>query len=60
MLSWGFYTFMSFPGAIGDRMSGSGIEKLLEMVYAANSVGHIMSGKAFARAIREHFLLIHV
>ena len=57
MLRWGFHTFMSFLGAVGDRMSGSGIEELLEMVYATNSVGHMMSGKAFARAIRGHFVV---
>ena len=51
---------MNFLGAVGDMMSGSGIEELLEMVYATNSVGHMMSGKAFARATRRHFLLIHV
>ena len=39
---------MSFLGAVGDMMSGSGIEELLELVYAANSVSHMMSGKAFA------------
>ena len=38
-------------------MSGSGIDGLLELVYAMNSVGHMMSGKPFARAIRGHFLL---
>ena len=55
-----FHTYMSFLSDVGDMMSGSGIEELLELVYATNSVGHMMSGKAFARAIREHFLLIHV
>ena len=44
----GFHTLMSFLGAVGDMMSGSGIEELLELVYAANSVSHVMSGKAFA------------
>ena len=48
---------MSFLGAIGDMMSGSGIGELLELVYATNSVGHMVSGKAFARAIRGHFLV---
>ena len=51
-----FHTYMKFLGAVGDMMIGSGIEELLEMVYATNSVGHMMSGKAFARAIRGHFL----
>ena len=48
---------MSFLGAVGDMMSGSGIEELLELVYATNSVGHMMSGKAFARAIRWYFFV---
>ena len=43
-----FYTSMSLLGDVGDMMSGSGTEELLELVYAANSVGHMMSGKAFA------------
>ena len=47
-----FHTYMSFLGAVGDMMSGSGLEELLELVYATNSVAHMMSGKAFARAIR--------
>ena len=53
----GFHTLMSFLGAVGDMMSGSGIEELLELVYATNSIGHMMSGKAFSRAIRGHFLV---
>ena len=41
----GFHTLMSFLGAVDDMISGSGIEELLELVYATNSVGHMMSGK---------------
>ena len=48
---------MSFLGAVGDMMSGSGIEELLELVYAMNSIGHMLSGKAFVRVIRGHFLV---
>ena len=47
-----FHTYMSFLVAVGDMMSGSGIEELLELVYATNRVSRMMSGKAFARAIR--------
>ena len=39
-------------------MSGSGLEDLLEEVYAANVIHHIFSGKAYARAVRGH-LLVH-
>ena len=52
-----FHTLMSFLGAVGEMVSGSGIEELLELVYATNSFGHMMSGKAFARAVRGHFLV---
>ena len=38
-------------------MAGSGIEEVLELVYAKNAVPHILSGKAVARAIRGHFLV---
>ena len=48
---------MSFLGCIGHIMAGSGIEEMLELVYAKNVVPHILSGKALARAIRGHFLV---
>ena len=48
---------MSFLGSIGTLMKGTGLEDLLSEVYAENSVVHMMSGKALARAIRAHFLV---
>ena len=56
MLPWGLSHYYEFSRCRWDMMMGSGIEELLEPVYATNSVGHMMSGKAFARAIRGHFL----
>ena len=53
----GFHLLMSFLGSIGHLMGGSGIDELLEQVYASNVIHHILSGKAFARAIRGHFLI---
>ena len=38
-------------------MSGSGIEELLECVYASNTVGHMLSGRAVQRAFRAHLLV---
>ena len=38
-------------------MAGSGIEEVLELLYAKNAVPHIPSGKDVARAIRGHFLV---
>ena len=49
-----FHTLMSFLGSIGHLMAGSGLQELLETVYASNSVKHMLSGKAITRAIRGH------
>lgn len=38
-------------------MKGSGLQELFELVYAENTVNHMLSGKAIARAIRAHFLV---
>ena len=38
-------------------MESSGLEELLGTVYAPNTVSHMLSGKAAARAIRGHFLI---
>ena len=53
----GFHTEMSFLGSIGHIMMGSGLQELLETVYAPNAVTHMLTGKAVARAIRGHFLV---
>ena len=53
----GFHTEMSFLGCIGHLMENAGLEELLGTVYAPNTVSHMLSGKASARAIRDHFLI---
>ncbi|CAG9769757.1 unnamed protein product [Ceutorhynchus assimilis] len=53
----GFHTLMSFMGSVGKIMAGSGIEELLTTVYAKNTVPHMMSGHAYSRALRGHFLI---
>ncbi|KAL5006688.1 hypothetical protein ScPMuIL_015494 [Solemya velum] len=52
----GFHILMSFMGSIGNIMSGSGLEELWESVYGRGSVVHMMSGHAYSRALRAHFL----
>ena len=52
-----FHTTMSFLGSIGHFMRSSGLSTLLELVYAGNTVTHMLSGKAYARAVRGHFLV---
>jgi hypothetical protein len=52
-----FHTIMSFLGAIGNLMCGSGLEDMFHLNYGPDTVTHIMSGKAVSRAIRAHFLV---
>ena len=52
-----FHMQMSFLGCIGYLMGGSGLQEALEVVYGANTVTHMLSGKAYSRAVREHFLM---
>ena len=54
----GFHQLMSFLGSKGFLMEGSGLRKALETVYAPNTVTHMLSGKAYSRAIRGHTLVI--
>lgn len=42
---------MTFPGA------ASGLKEVFENVYASNTMTHMLTGKAFSRVVRGHFLL---
>ena len=35
----------------------TGFRELLELIYATDTVPHLISGKAIARAIRGHYLV---
>ena len=52
-----FHTQMSFLGSIGKLMENTGLGELLATVYAPNTVGHMLSGKAVGRALRGHMLV---
>ncbi|ELU12774.1 hypothetical protein CAPTEDRAFT_192602 [Capitella teleta] len=52
----GFHPLISFMGSVGYIMGGSGLEVLWESVYAPASVVHMMTGHAYARALRAHLL----
>ena len=54
-----FHLQMNFLGAIGYLMAGSGLQEIMELVYAPNAVVHILSRKAYiyARAVRAHLLV---
>ena len=47
----GFHKLMSYMGGVGFIMKVSGLEELLSTVYASNTVEHMMSGKAYSRAL---------
>ena len=53
----GFHTIMSFLGAIGHIMKGSGLESVLQLVYASHTVKHMLVGKAYERSIRGHLIV---
>ena len=53
-----FHMIMSYLGSIGHLMEGSGLQQVIETVYAPNFVTHIMSGKAYSRSVRAHLLVI--
>ena len=53
----GFHVEMSFLGCIGKIMSGSGLQQVLEVVYAPNTVVHMLAGRAMARAFRGHMFV---
>ena len=52
----GFHLLMSYLGSIGYIMGGSGISELWSTVFASSSVPHMLSGHAYARAVRAHML----
>ena len=52
----GFHTEMSFLVCTRRLAAGSGLQQLLEVVFAQNSVTYMLTGKAIARAVRGHFL----
>lgn len=55
----GFHLLMSYMGTIGVIMSGSGLKELLSTIYAENSIDKMLSGHAYARAVRAH-ILVHL
>lgn len=42
---------------MGQLMGGSGLQELLEVIYADTAVSHILTRKAISRAIRGHILI---
>jgi len=53
----GFHTLMNYLGAVGHVMRGTGFEEVLLLLFGQSTIEHVLSGKAYARAIRGHFLV---
>ena len=53
----GFHTLMSFLGSISHLMHGSGLEEIMGLMFGSNTIEHVLSGKAYARAVRGHFIV---
>ena len=47
---------MSFLGSAGSLMEVSGLRRALETVYVPLTVGHMMTGKVYTRAVRGHMM----
>lgn len=53
----GFHLLKSFLGSIGMIMADSGLQELIQLVYPGSKTAeHILSGGAYAKAIRFHLL----
>jgi len=52
----GVHLLMSFMGAIGYIMAGSGLKELWSTIYAANLIEKMMTGHAYSRAVRAYFV----
>ena len=53
----GLYMEMSSLGSIKHIMTETGLKVLFSVVYAENTVPHMLNGRVFARAIRTHTLV---
>lgn len=47
---------MSFIGAIGYIMDGSGLQDLFSVAYAVASTEKMLTGHAYSRGLRAHIL----
>jgi len=50
----GFHLLSSYMGGMGFIMNGSGLTNLWMNVYATNSIGHMLDGKAYSQALKSH------
>ncbi|CAI9737304.1 Hypothetical predicted protein [Octopus vulgaris] len=53
----GFHTLISCLGSIGLLMRRTGLQEILEVIFAGNTVTHTFTGNAVACAIHGHLLI---
>ena len=53
----GVHAEMRFRPCIGHVMASSGLQELLELMYAPNALVNILNGKVIARTVRAHFIV---
>lgn len=53
----GFHLIMSFLRCIGKIMDGSGLEEVWSLVYAEKFTEKMITGKNYARAVRDHYYI---
>ena len=49
-------SYMGSVTSVGYIMAGSGLDSLWETVYASNTVVQVLTGHAYARALRAHII----
>ena len=54
---YGVHTIVNFFGAIGHLLKGSGLEDVLTVFFGSSTIEHVLSGKAYVRAVRGHRLI---
>ena len=59
LLLGSFHTVMNLLGCAGTLMEGSGLSDILGEIYGENAVVHMLTGKAYSRALRDHIIIDH-
>ena len=51
----GFHLIMSFMGAVGYIMGGSGLNEVWNLIYVVDSTDKMLNGHAMPEHLRDHF-----
>ena len=59
LLPGSFHTVMNLFGYAGTLIEGSGPSEILGEIYGENAVVHMLTGKAYSRALHGHIIIDH-